>query len=578
MKMNAGRPSALDELVQTFSDDESAAVREWLGGAADAPQLPGISLRSNHEPLVEMLPRPAVDDQKAIRRVAVVGGGTAGYLTAIALRTKRPWLEVSLIESPSIPIIGVGEATVPGIVIFLHHYLGIDVEDFYRQVRPTWKQGIRFEWGPRPDGFMAPFDWDSNSIGTAGAVDAGGGIDGYTLQSLLMSAERAPVFDVGDRHLSLMKYLPFAYHLDNARFVSYLADIAKQRGVQHVEAKIEDVALSGDDWVDHLHTTDGRKLSYDFYVDCSGFRSMLLGKAFRTPFHSYASSLFTDSAVTGNVGHGGNLKPYTSAITMNSGWCWDIPTPQDDHLGYVYSSNAISDDQAAAELAARFPGVSEPRFVRFRVGRHEKAWRGNVMAIGNSYAFVEPLESTGILMITSSVQALVASLPGSWADPQCRDMVNVGLANRWDALRWFLSIHYRFNTRRDTPFWREVRANTDISGAQPMLDMYATGAPLRYRNPLLRTFVQGNAPTFYGLAGVETILLGQQVPTRLLHRAEPPARWQARRNAADAFVRRALPQLEALSRFHDDPALNQQLLFDADSWASPLRAEPIGML
>jgi tryptophan halogenase len=200
------------------------------------------------------------------------------------------------------------------------------------------------------------------------------------------------------------------------------------------------------------------------------------------------------------------------------------------------------------------------------------------MAVGNSYAFVEPLESTGILMITSSVQALVASLPASWSDPQCRDMVNVGLASRWDALRWFLSIHYRFNSRLDTPFWREVRATTDISGARPMLDMYAAGAPLRYRNPLLKTFVQGNAPTFYGLAGVETILFGQQVPTRMLHRAEPSERWRARKAAADAFVRRALPLSRALAEFHRDPALNQQLLFDNDSWASPQRAEPIGLL
>ncbi|GAA3838184.1 hypothetical protein GCM10022243_00840 [Saccharothrix violaceirubra] len=578
METNAGRRSELDELVSTFPDDEAAAVRGWLGGAAGTSHLPGISLRSNHEPLVEKLPRPAAYDPNAIRRVAIVGGGTAGYLTAIALRTKRPWLEVSLVESPSIPIIGVGEATVPGIVIFLHHYLGIDVEDFYRQVRPTWKQGIHFRWGPRPEGFMAPFDWDSNSIGTAGAVDSGSGIDGYTLQSLLMRTDRTPVFDAGGEQVSLMKYLPFAYHLDNARFVGFLTDIAKQRGVRHVEARIEDVVLGGEDWVDHLRTTDGRKLDYDLYVDCSGFRSILLGKAFGTPFLSYESSLFTDSAVTGNVGHGGHLKSYTSSITMDSGWCWGIPTPEDDHLGYVYSSNAISDDKAAEELAARFPGVGDPRVVRFRVGRYEKAWRGNVMAIGNAYAFVEPLESTGILMITSSVQALVASLPASWSDPQCRDMINVALANRWDALRWFLSIHYRFNTRLDTPFWREVRSTTDISGAQPMLDMYATGAPLRYRNPLLRTFLQGNTPTFYGLAGVETILLGQEVPTRLLHRAEPPERWRARRDAAMAITRRALPQNEALARFHDNPGLNRQLLFDPDSWASPLRAEPIGML
>ncbi|GAA1309530.1 tryptophan halogenase family protein [Saccharothrix xinjiangensis] len=562
----------LEKLVSTFDADEQNGVHAWLGNT-----LPGISLRSNHERVVDLPPRPRSDDPAAIRSVGVIGGGTAGYLTAIALRTKRPWLDVSLVESPTVPIIGVGEATVPGLVVFLHHYLGIDVEEFYREVRPTWKLGIRFDWGPDPDGFMAPFDWDGNTIGTAGAMRTDGHIGAYTVQSLLMGADRVPVFDLGDQHVSLMKYLPFAYHMDNARLVAYLAAVAEQRGVRHVRSTIADVVLSSAEHVDHLRADDGRELRFDFYVDCSGFRSLLLGKALKTPFHSYASSLSTDSAVTGNLDHGGRLKAYTSAVTMQSGWCWQIPTPEDDHLGYVYSSSAISDDDAAAELSRRFPGISEPRQVRFRVGRHDRTWRGNVMGIGNSYAFVEPLESTGLLMITSGVQSLLAALPPSHDAPHARDLVNRGLADRWDALRWFLSLHYKFNTRLDTTFWKEARANTDISGAQALLDMYATGVPLRFRHPLLRVFARVSTPTFYGLSGVETILLGQQVPTRLLHPAELDGAWARRRAAAEAFVRRALPQHEALAAFHTDPSFNQALLFDDDSWASPRNAEQIGM-
>lgn len=576
-KNSGGRRSDLESLLEFLSDDESAAVRSWLEGGTRVSRLDGSSLRANHEPVVELLRRPRDNTPGAIRRVGVIGGGTAGYLTALALRIKRPWLNVSLVESPAIPIIGVGEATVPGIVAFLHHYLRIDPQELYRRVMPTWKLGIFFDWGPHPDGFMAPFDWNSNSVGMVGALQSRGNIDGYTLQSLLMRADRVPVFDTGDQFLSLMKYLPFAYHLDNARFVGYLTELAEQRGVHHIEAKLDDAALSDDDWIDHLRTADGRELRFDFYVDCTGFRSMLLEKALKMPFRSYASSLFTDSAVTGNIAHGGHLKPYTSAITMDGGWCWNIPTPEDDHLGYVYSSAAVSDDEAADELARRFPGVSEPRIVRFRVGRHDKAWHGNVMAIGNSYAFVEPLESTGLLMITESVLALVAALPTSWSEPNARELVNRGLAERWDALRWFLSIHYRFNTRLKTQFWKEVHANTDISGAQPMVDLYASGAPLRFRNPFLRSYLQSSAPIFYGLAGVDTILLGQQVPTHLLHTAEPPERLNARLAAARTLVQRALPQHEGLRAFHSTPRLHQELLHDTDSWAGKHQTNLTGM-
>ena len=333
-----------------------------------------------------------------------------------------------------------------------------------------------------------------------------------------------------------------------------------------MDAKIEDVVTDGEG-ISYLRTTDGRDLRFDFYVDCSGFRSIMLGKALRTPFHSYDSSLFTDSAVTGNLPHNGHLKPYTSAMTMNAGWCWSIPTPESDHLGYVYSSAAISADAAAEELGRRFPGISEPRLVRFRTGRHEKAWRGNMMAIGNSYAFVEPLESSGIYMITLGALSLASMLPASLSEPTCSELVNRALARTWDALRWFLAIHYRYNTRLDTPFWRRAWNETDISGIQPLIDCYHSGAPLSVRAPFLRTIADHAVPTFYGLPGVDAILLGQRVPARMLPPTEPIARWRARRDGAAAIVRHALPQAEALEAVASDPRLNQELLYDQDSWA-----------
>ncbi|WP_433431377.1 tryptophan halogenase family protein [Nonomuraea sp. CA-141351] len=510
---------------------------------------------------------PSADDHEGIRRIGIIGGGTAGYLTALALKARRPWLDVTLVESSGIPIIGVGEATVPSLVVFLHHYLGIDPDELYDKVRPTWKLGIKFEWGPDPEGFVAPFDWDSDSIGVVGSLRSRGNINDFTLQALLMRADRTPIFANGGRPESLMKHLRYAYHLDNARFVTFLSDLARRRGVRHIDARIAKVIRRSGDWIDSIVTEDGRELRFDFYVDCSGFRSLLLGKTLETPFLSYADSLFTDSAVTGNLPHHGHLKPYTTATTMSAGWCWSIPTPESDHLGYVYSSSALSDEEAAAELATRFPGISEPRIVRFRSGRHEQAWRGNVMGIGNSYAFVEPLESSGIYMITLGILGLLGGLPGSWREPAAREVVNAGLARKWDALRWFLAIHYRFNTRLDTPFWKTANHETDVSGIQHLLDLYAAGAPLRQRDAVVRDFAEQAMPTFYGIAGVDTILLGQHVRTSLLPQSISMEEWHERKAAAELLVKRALPLAEALDVIRATPEIHQAILEDEDSWA-----------
>nr|ADK32563.1 tryptophan-5-halogenase [Microbispora corallina] len=560
--------NTLARLFDVLGDD-AAAAREWV-------TEPHRLIASN-ERLGTAPEAPADDDPEAIRTVGVIGGGTAGYLTALALKAKRPWLDVALVESADIPIIGVGEATVSYMVMFLHHYLGIDPAEFYQHVRPTWKLGIRFEWGSRPEGFVAPFDWGTGSVGLVGSLRETGNVNEATLQAMLMTEDRVPVYRGEGGHVSLMKYLPFAYHMDNARLVRYLTELATRRGVHHVDATVAEVRLDGPDHVGDLITTDGRRLHYDFYVDCTGFRSLLLEKALGIPFESYASSLFTDAAITGTLAHGGHLKPYTTATTMNAGWCWTIPTPESDHLGYVFSSAAIDPDDAAAEMARRFPGVTREALVRFRSGRHREAWRGNVIAVGNSYAFVEPLESSGLLMIATAVQILVSLLPSSRRDPLPSNVANQALAHRWDAIRWFLSIHYRFNGRLDTPFWKEARAETDISGIEPLLRLFSAGAPLTGRDSFARYLADGAAPLFYGLEGVDTLLLGQEVPARLLPPRESPEQWRARAAAARSLASRGLRQSEALDAYAADPCLNAELLSDSDSWAGERVAVRAGL-
>lgn len=175
------------------------------------------------------------------------------------------------------------------------------------------------------------------------------------------------------------------------------------------------------------------------------------------------------------------------------------------------------------------------------------------MAVGNSGGFVEPLESSGLAMISITIRALLSALPGSWSQPCPRDTVNDFLGVHWDALRWFLALHYKFNTRLDTPFWRHARTDTDVSGLEPLLSAYAGGAPLTRRDTLTQLMLKAVAPPVYGLAGIDNILLGQRVPATLLEPDEPSARWLARSQAAQALVRLALPQHEALAEIAKHP-------------------------
>jgi tryptophan halogenase len=503
---------------------------------------------------------------RGVASVGVLGGGTSGYFAALALKKRFPGLRVVVIESSAIPIIGVGEATTTLMPPFLHHQLGLDVEELYREVRPTWKLGIKFDWG-LPGDYFFPYPF--------GASDRDDPIDAHfhdddlrtqSLTALLMSADRAPLVRESSGELrSLLPETKLAYHLHNAPFVTYLARHAALRGIEHLDAEVEVVSSPDRSRVEMLRTADGRELCFDLYVDAGGFSSPIVGKALGSPFRSFASSLFCDTAIVADVPQrGGLIKPYTLAQTMDHGWCWNIPVEGVDHRGYVHASAFVSEAEAKAEMRAKNPGMGDTWTVRFRSGRHEDFWKGNAVAVGNAYGFVEPLESTALHMVIIELAYVLACLEeGSGFD--------VAEANRrvgahWDFLRWFLAVHYKFNRKLDTPFWRESRARVDVSGVEPTLAHFRERGA--WRGPEEVDILVGD-PAF-GYSGLLTLLLGQKVDSPRAPSRIAPEAWAKRVAAQRDLVARALPQAEALAALRERPELYRAML-RAPSWCADAR-------
>ncbi len=509
-------------------------------------------------------PRPALHPDR-YRSVGILGGGTAGYLAAMALRARIPELEVTLIESSKIPIISVGEATTPEMVKFLHAppLLGFDIVDFHRRVRPTFKLGVQFVWGrERKGSFNYPFQY-------APLIDAvvhDGDIDTQCLGSQLMCADRAPVVDGANAAMhSLLETVRFAYHLDNEPFVRFLSEEAASRGIKHIDTTVDSVVSTPDgEEIDYLVTEEGQHLKFDLYVDASGFRSVLMDGALGSPFTSFAGSLFTDSAIAANEAHDGVVKPYTRAETLESGWCWTIPFEDSDHIGYVYSSAFSTPDEALAEMKRSHPGMGEHRHVRFRSGRHEHFFKGNVVAIGNAYAFVEPLESTALHMVIRELEELTNHFPLKH-DTMTKDRLNRSMNGLWDQLRWFLAIHYKFNRRLDTDFWKAVRADADISGAEERLGLFRERAPLSDRPSLFYSVIP---PDFFSSDhAFDTILIGQRVDARLGSPRSSAEEWDRKVALRRKIVDRTIGQAEALPLLRDrEPELLRRFVDSPHSW------------
>jgi tryptophan halogenase len=312
----------------------------------------------------------------------------------------------------------------------------------------------------------------------------------------------------------------FAYHIENAWMVEYFERIAVEHGIEITEATVDHVER-GEKGVASLTLNTGERLAADLYIDASGFRSELLGKVLEEPFESYADALYCDRAVAGGWERGTEpILPYTVAETMDSGWAWQIEHEQHINRGYVYSTAFISDDEAEQEFRKKNPQVKNTRIVKFRTGRHRRCWVGNVFAIGNAHGFVEPLEATAIFVICQALRFLAGALEENDCriSPTMQASCDRIIRNLWDEIRDFLAVHYRFNTRLDTPFWQACRSDVALHGAESIVQHYRENGPSMFA----QLDVLPPSTSLFQLDGFYTLLLGQHVPHDRLY-SPPPA-------------------------------------------------------
>ena len=445
-----------------------------------------------------------------INNVLVLGGGSAGFLAAITLKHRHPDMRVMVLRSKDIGIIGVGESTTIPLVNHLHDYLKIDLTEFYRLVVPTHKLAIRFLWGPRPYfDYGLNFQLDLRYQGFSKVIGyySGDTIDFGRLSALMT---RNKVFLRRPDGRPAYNRDP-AYHLQNVPFVAFLEQYAQRQGVEILDDTVTDV-LQNEAGIAGLVLASGTTRTADLYVDCSGFRSLLLGKALGEPFVSFKPSLFCDRAVIGPWKRTDEpIQPYTTAETMNAGWCWRIEHVDRVDRGYVYSSDFISDDAAEREFRQKNPKATETRIVKFVSGRHERAWVKNVVAIGNASSFVEPLESTALGVICLDSFALAESLADSdrVVKPTQVQLYNQRGALTVDLVRRFLAVHYKFNTRLQTPFWRACIADVDLVGAEEYVEFYRENGPSTLWRQMI---LDGRDP--FGFEGYLSMMIGMNIPYR----------------------------------------------------------------
>jgi tryptophan halogenase len=444
-----------------------------------------------------------------IHSVVVLGGGSAGLMVALTLKRKLPGLVVRVIRSPDIGVIGVGEGTTIAFPRHFFEYLKLKPQPFYEQAEPTWKLGLKFLWGPRRE-FYYTFAYEYQHRYPELSRN-----NGFFFNNDFPYAGQVSAFMASDRAFPRRSdgipqfHNHHAFHIENKKLVAWLETVCREFGVEILDATVQ--PERGPEGIAALVTETGERLTADLFVDASGFRSELLGRALQEPLLSFADALFCDRAVIGGWPRTDEpIKPYTTAETMDAGWCWQIEHEHWINRGYVYSSAFISDDAAREELLSKNPKVSgEPRVVKFRSGRYQRLWVGNVVAVGNAAGFVEPLEATALQVICVEASTLADSLLDSLCapTPTLIQLYNDYNARAWDDIRDFLAIHYKFNTRLDTPFWRACRAETQLHGAEFLVEFYKENGPSVVAGAQLL-----HPSNSFGMDGYLALLVGQDVP------------------------------------------------------------------
>ncbi|MEK9210325.1 tryptophan halogenase family protein [Sphingomonas sp. 2378] len=408
--------------------------------------------------------RPTTD--RIAGKVVIVGGGTAGWMAAAALARFLPAAtRITLIESDAIGTVGVGEATIPGIRLF-NQMLGLDEAELLGATNGSFKLGIRFEgWSGEGSGYLHAFGSIGRGLGLVPFhhywLRGGGAANPASLWGHMASAQAAMAgrFAPDQGRPDLPSGLAWAYHFDASLYAALLRRHAEAAGVVRVEGRIASVARDAGGRIDHVVLEGGETHAGELFIDCTGFRALLIGETLAEPFDDWSDLLPCDRALAVAGERAAPLPPYTRAIAHGAGWRWRIPLQHRTGNGLVYDSRHLSEDEAADRLLSALNGeaTGEPRLLRFTTGRRRRAWVGNCIALGLAAGFLEPLESTSIHLIQSGIARLLDYWPGRALQPVEIDAYNRETAAEWRAVRDFLILHYHANSRAE-PFWTERRA------------------------------------------------------------------------------------------------------------------------
>ena len=428
--------------------------------------------------------------RKPIRRVVIAGGGTAGWMVAAGLsKTLGKLLDIKLIESDDIGTVGVGEATIPTLINF-HNILDINEQQFMAATQATFKLGISFEnWRERNEDYIHSFGLTGTDHWTAG------------FQHFWMKGrERGLAGDYGDYCLELkaaqanrFAHLPrngmnYAYHLDATLYAKFLRQFSEPFGVQRIEGKIVEVSTNDDTGdISALTLDSGLRVEGDLFIDCTGFRALLIGQTMGVEYEDWSRWLHCDSAIAVQTESVRAAVPYTRSIAREAGWQWRIPLQHRVGNGIVFSSRHITDEQAGESLLANLEGrtLTMPRVIKFQPGQRRKTWNGNCVAIGLASGFLEPIESTSIHLVQRGIIRLMQMFPTNGISTRDIDEYNQQTSAELQHIRDFIILHYKVTNRQDTPFWRLCHDMDVPASLQHRIDLFReTGRVFRVPNEL----------------------------------------------------------------------------------------------
>jgi tryptophan halogenase len=436
-------------------------------------------------------------DDTRLKHLVIVGGGSAGWMTAAALSSMLDSrkVQITLVESEQIGTVGVGEATIPDMINF-NRLLGISEVDFMKATDATFKLGIEFaNWGRQGDSYFHPF-------GEHGVDMQGVDFHQYWL-SLHQNGSHLPIEDYSlcavagkankfchpaQNPKSVLSKLRYAYHFNATKYAKFLRLYAEKRGVSRIEGKVETVDVAPETGhIQMLRLDNGKIIEGDFFFDCTGFRALLMRQTLGVGFEDWGHWLPCNSAQTIACEHTKTLPSYTRSTAQSAGWQWRIPTQSRTGNGHIYSTDFMSDDEAQQILLQGLDGapIGDPRTIRFKTGCLERFWHKNCIGIGLSSGFLEPLESTSLYLIQMGISKFISLFPSGSLQPIVVSEYNRQMRQQFDQVRDFIILHYCATERDDSPFWNYCRTMSTPDSLEHKINLFReAGRVFRYEDEL----------------------------------------------------------------------------------------------